>query len=487
MKIKIPIELTIFFILVFIVLIYLIEDNKSFSFINTQRSVPEEIYSVSNSDSIRVMTYNIAMNTAYWKQQYNDDIIAGMSDMVQYIVDQNVDIVGLPEFLESPHNDYSHYFIRHLNARTGDNWDGNFVTAFNTGANHNGILILSRLPIIRKFGTKYIVEGVSPVNPKDRSLAGITVETPIGEINVIVNHPPHGDPNCNAGAFYLPYYHNYIQPNQILLGDFNATRNDPCYRDIMATNLYKDTCDPAIYPSCNDTVTSDAQNYAIDYIFYTKSSEWKIDNVWVDNTRTKSDHFPVIADISLDSSVCGNNIIEGDEVCDGSSQSCNVNGYTGSQSCNSDCTGFDDCVSSQLCGDGIKNGNEQCDDGNSLNNDYCSNSCVCGSRYHYENDICVLNTRSCIIQNGAGIQIYVNGVWETCQLQYCYSGYHQVNNECVIDEQMNQGDINGDGVVNIQDVIIILNNWGQQNSPYDTNSDGVIDIQDLIKVLENWG
>jgi hypothetical protein len=44
--------------------------------------------------------------------------------------------------------------------------------------------------------------------------------------------------------------------------------------------------------------------------------------------------------------ICGDNLITGNEVCDGNAQSCTINGYLGTQSCNSQCSGWDSCVSS---------------------------------------------------------------------------------------------------------------------------------------------
>lgn len=65
--------------------------------------------------------------------------------------------------------------------------------------------------------------------------------------------------------------------------------------------------------------------------------------------------------VAAPTQTCGNSIVEGTEVCDGNSQSCTVNGYAGTQTCNSLCTGFDACIATQYCGDNIKNGNEVCD------------------------------------------------------------------------------------------------------------------------------
>lgn len=49
------------------------------------------------------------------------------------------------------------------------------------------------------------------------------------------------------------------------------------------------------------------------------------------------------------------------------------------------------------------------------------------------------------------------------------------------------GDLNGDGVVNITDLSILLSAWGSTNSTADLNSDGVVNITDLSMLLSNWG
>ena len=120
---------------------------------------------------------------------------------------------------------------------------------------------------------------------------------------------------------------------------------------------------------------------------------------------------------------CGDNLIRpGFEFCDGNSRVCTTTqGYSGTETCNSQCTAFDSCISFERCGDGIiQNGageicdnglangqpnkcnlqctgitipicgnneeesNEQCDDGNSINEDSCTNACidaVCGDGF----------------------------------------------------------------------------------------------------------
>lgn len=51
-----------------------------------------------------------------------------------------------------------------------------------------------------------------------------------------------------------------------------------------------------------------------------------------------------------------------------------------------------------------------------------------------------------------------------------------------------KGDLNDDGVVNIDDVFELLANWGEcEDCPADLNEDGVVDINDLFEMLSYWG
>jgi hypothetical protein len=49
------------------------------------------------------------------------------------------------------------------------------------------------------------------------------------------------------------------------------------------------------------------------------------------------------------------------------------------------------------------------------------------------------------------------------------------------------GDINGDGVVNVFDLSIMLSDWGTANTVADLNHDGTVGILDLSTLLSNWG
>ena len=73
--------------------------------------------------------------------------------------------------------------------------------------------------------------------------------------------------------------------------------------------------------------------------------------------------------------VCGNNVTEGSEVCDGSSlnnQTCGSFGYSGGTlACKSDCSGYETAYcTNQTCGNNVKEGTEVCD-GTALGGQTC--------------------------------------------------------------------------------------------------------------------
>ena len=48
-------------------------------------------------------------------------------------------------------------------------------------------------------------------------------------------------------------------------------------------------------------------------------------------------------------------------------------------------------------------------------------------------------------------------------------------------------DINGDGYVDVSDLLTIIDQWGSSNSPADVNEDGIVNVSDLLIVIDNWG
>jgi N-acetylglucosamine kinase-like BadF-type ATPase len=48
-------------------------------------------------------------------------------------------------------------------------------------------------------------------------------------------------------------------------------------------------------------------------------------------------------------------------------------------------------------------------------------------------------------------------------------------------------DINGDGYVNVNDLLSIIDHWGTNDETADINFDGIVNITDLLIVISNWG
>ncbi|MDG2200537.1 MAG: dockerin type I domain-containing protein [Phycisphaerales bacterium] len=55
--------------------------------------------------------------------------------------------------------------------------------------------------------------------------------------------------------------------------------------------------------------------------------------------------------------------------------------------------------------------------------------------------------------------------------------------------QSKPGDTNGDGTVDVMDLLAVIQAWGacSGDCPADLNGDGTVDVMDLLMVLENWG
>ena len=49
------------------------------------------------------------------------------------------------------------------------------------------------------------------------------------------------------------------------------------------------------------------------------------------------------------------------------------------------------------------------------------------------------------------------------------------------------GDLDGDCIVGVSDLLILLGEWGQRDSPADLNGDGIVGVKDLLILLGNWG
>jgi hypothetical protein len=48
-------------------------------------------------------------------------------------------------------------------------------------------------------------------------------------------------------------------------------------------------------------------------------------------------------------------------------------------------------------------------------------------------------------------------------------------------------DVNGDEVVNVDDLFAVINDWGAAGGPADVNADGIVNVDDLFAIINAWG
>jgi len=123
---------------------------------------------------------------------------------------------------------------------------------------------------------------------------------------------------------------------------------------------------------------------------------------------------------------CGDGDLNGNEVCDSDSISCtDANGYRGTKSCSVDCFSYDEeCIVDESCGDGNLNGSEECDDGPN-GSSLCTPSCkftICSDG--------VIQT-----PNGVGVMEQCDGIAvpSTCSGEGFTDGYLTCDGLCHFD------------------------------------------------------
>ena len=55
-------------------------------------------------------------------------------------------------------------------------------------------------------------------------------------------------------------------------------------------------------------------------------------------------------------------------------------------------------------------------------------------------------------------------------------------------ETSSNGDVNGDGEIEVNDLLILIASWGSDGSNgTDLNGDGIVDVNDALILIANWG
>jgi len=79
-----------------------------------------------------------------------------------------------------------------------------------------------------------------------------------------------------------------------------------------------------------------------------------------------------------------------------------------------------------------------------------------------------------------------------CQILYQWEcdykdGFFYEEQKCDICSPDCPPDLNQDGYVNVSDLLVVIDQWGQTNSLADVNEDGIVNVSDLLIVVGNWG
>ncbi len=110
---------------------------------------------------------------------------------------------------------------------------------------------------------------------------------------------------------------------------------------------------------------------------------------------------------------------------------------------------------------------------------YWGNNTVCASIECFPTDgaCCIEATQSCVVVPEATCAIG-GGVYQgdntACETAGCFQP------PC-------PADTNGDGLVNVNDVLALIGAWGSSDASADVNGDGVVNVSDLLLLIEAWG
>ncbi len=88
--------------------------------------------------------------------------------------------------------------------------------------------------------------------------------------------------------------------------------------------------------------------------------------------------------------------------------------------------------------------------------------------------------------NGDATDCNINGVADECDIIAGTS--NDANGDGIPDECGDcVGDVTGDSVVNVSDVLAVIDQWGASDSYADANGDGTVNVSDILLMISAWG
>jgi predicted outer membrane repeat protein len=122
--------------------------------------------------------------------------------------------------------------------------------------------------------------------------------------------------------------------------------------------------------------------------------------------------------------------------------------------------------------------------GGGMYNNYYSNSTLTNCKLRNNTTVSIGGAIYNVESNTVISDSIVCGNGETPFVgEWTDNGGNTISDECSPDCP----DINGDGYIDVSDLLIVIAYWGQANSPADLNEDGIVDVSDLLIVIGNWG
>ena len=92
---------------------------------------------------------------------------------------------------------------------------------------------------------------------------------------------------------------------------------------------------------------------------------------------------------------------------------------------------------------------------------------------------------SCDVEDGSVPDCNVNAIPDSCDI--ANGSESDYNGNAVPDDCECLSDVNGDGVVNVNDLLMVVANWGTAGPVADVNFDGVVGVDDMLVVIDTFG
>lgn len=236
----------------------------------------------AGTDSLRIMSYNLRFGE-----------LAGMQEIAEYIRTLDADIVALQECdwatsrERAPHQNGVR-FINELASGTG--MFGIYGKSIDYRGGYYGIGILSRYPIVRSERTLLPNAG----GKEQRSMLRADIELPDGQIiTFICTHLEVSSPELRMEQVrFIDRQVRGIGNHVFLAGDMNALPDSP--EMAWLRKGWDDLTDREL------TFSTKSPSIKIDYIYGRKKSGIRLVRTWTDRGPALSDHFPVISDVTAE-------------------------------------------------------------------------------------------------------------------------------------------------------------------------------------------